>query len=167
MLKYKERKYEEKRREEILTALPSFINQLLLLLSSGMVLQEALIKIAINYRNIPKERSNNFTMEYIRIYEDSQETGENLLKGFCRLGRESKVKEFSRVTRILTDGEQRGLDLWDKLADEGEELWAERKRIALEKIRLSESKMSFPLGLILMALILITAAPAMLQMYIN
>ena len=57
--------------------------------------------------------------------------------------------------------------MWDKLADEGENLWAERKRIAMEKIRLSESKMSFPLGLLLIALILITAAPAMLQMYIN
>lgn len=59
------------------------------------------------------------------------------------------------------------MDLWDKLADEGEQLWRERKRTALEKIRLSESKMSFPLALLLIALILITAAPAMLQMYID
>ncbi len=36
----------------------------------------------------------------------------------------------------------------------------------MERIKLSESKMSFPLGLLLTALILITAAPAMLQMYI-
>ena len=42
----------------------------------------------------------------------------------------------------------------------------QRKRAAMERIKLSESKMSFPLGLLLTALILITAAPAMLQMYI-
>ena len=57
--------------------------------------------------------------------------------------------------------------MWNRLADEGEELWAERKRIAMERIRIAESKMSFPLGLILMGLVIITAAPAMMQMYID
>jgi len=34
----------------------------------------------------------------------------------------------------------------------------------MEKIRVAETKMSFPLGLLLIALLLITAAPAMMQM---
>ena len=38
----KEKKRIEKRREDIMMTVPTFINQLLLLLSSGMVLQEAL-----------------------------------------------------------------------------------------------------------------------------
>ena len=89
------------------------------------------------------------------------------MKSFCRFGNESKVKELSRVARILADGDARGTDMWNRLADEGEELWAERKRIAMERIRIAESKMSFPLGLILMGLVIITAAPAMMQMYID
>lgn len=57
--------------------------------------------------------------------------------------------------------------MWDRLAEEGERLWEERRRRAMEKIKIAESKMSFPLGIMLIALIIITAAPAMLQMYIN
>lgn len=166
-MKYKEKKIEEQRRQEILRALPSFINQLLLLMSSGMVLQEAMMRIALNYNTMAEERKNAFTVAVGRIYSDWEKTGESMIVGFCRLGRESHVKEFSRVARILADGDKKGVDLWDKLADEGEELWSARKQAAMEKIRLAESKMSFPLGLLLVALILITAAPAMLQMYIN
>ena len=129
-LNSKEKKNLEMRREDIIMSVPTFINQLLLLLSSGMVLQEA-------------------------------------LKIFCNFGKESQVKELSRLARILQDSRERGTQLWDKLAKEGENLWAERRRRATEKIRLVDSKMSFPLGLMMLALIIITAAPAMLQMYIN
>ena len=151
----------------MILSLPSFINQILLLLNSGMVLQEAMIYIAVNYKKLDRERQDTFILEYIRVYDDSMKTGESIIKGFYRLGRDSRVKELSRVAGIIADSSRRGVDLWDKLADEGEQLWRERKRTALEKIRLSESKMSFPLALLLIALILITAAPAMLQMYIE
>lgn len=166
-MKYKRKKQEERAREEILLALPSFINRLLLMLNSGMVLQEAMAGIALNYKADPSSEKNSFASSFVQIYEASEKTGENFLKNFCKFGKESRIKELSRVARIIAEGEQKGVDLWDKLADEGEDLWEERKRAALEKIRIAESKMSFPLGLLLMALILITAAPAMLQMYIN
>ena len=144
----------------MISSLPSFINQILLLLNSGMVLQEAMIYIAVNYKKLDRERQDTFILEYIRVYDDSMKTGESIIKGFYRLGRDSRVKELSRVAGIIADSSRRGVDLWDKLADEGEQLWRERKRTALEKI-------SFPLALLLIALILITAAPAMLQMYID
>lgn len=166
-MKYKQRKKEEKAREEMLMALPTFINRLLLMLNSGMVLQEAMVGIALNYKAAAAYETNGFALSFVEIYESSEKTGENFLKNFCRFGRESHVKELARVAKIIADGDKKGIDLWDKLADEGENLWEERKRIALEKIRIAESKMSFPLGILLMALILITAAPAMLQMYIN
>ena len=144
----------------MISSLPSFINQILLLLNSGMVLQEAMIYIAVNYKKLDRERQDTFILEYIRVYDDSMKTGESIIKGFYRLGRDSRVKELSRVAGIIADSSRRGVD-------QGEQLWRERKRTALEKIRLSESKMSFPLALLLIALILITAAPAMLQMYID
>lgn len=166
-MKSKDRKHEEKRKEEILSALPAFINQLLLLMNSGMVLQEAMIKIAVNYKKIGERKENNiFISEYIKIYDNSEKTGESIIKVFCRFGNDSRVKELSRIAGILKDGGQRGTDLWNSLADAGEGLWEERKRSVTEKIKLSESKMSFPLGILLLALITITAAPAMLQMYI-
>ena len=75
----------------------------------------------------------------------------------------TRPKELTRAAGILMENRDRGTDLWEKLAEQSEALWTERKRAATEKIRLAESKMSFPLGIMLMALIIITAAPAMMQ----
>ena len=100
------------------------------------------------------------------LYLNCEKNGQDLLQAFCDFSRDTRVRELTRLARILMDGRRRGSDLWDKLAEEGESLWAERRRRAGEKIRLAESKMSFPLALMMIALIIITAAPAMLQMYI-
>jgi len=43
-------------------------------------------------------------------------------------------------------------------------LWEQRKKLAEERGRAAETKMAFPLAILLLVLILITAAPAMLQM---
>ena len=61
-MKYKERKKEEKKRQEMILSLPSFINQILLLLNSGMVLQEAMIYIAVNYKKLDRERQDTFIL---------------------------------------------------------------------------------------------------------
>lgn len=163
----KEKKRIEKRREDIMMTVPTFINQLLLLLSSGMVLQEALETIAKKYGEEDFKGKNYFTSSVYELYREAEKNGDNFLKRFCSFSRTCQVKELSRLAGILEDSRERGTDLWDKLASEGETIWAERRRRASEKIRLAESKMSFPLGLMMTALIIITAAPAMLQMYID
>ena len=164
--KEKDRKKEAEREEEIIKALPTFINQLLLLLSSGMVLQEALATVASRYGSEKTAPGNYFRLSVYELYLNCEKNGQDLLQAFCDFSRGTRVRELTRLARILMDGRRRGSDLWDKLAEEGESLWAERRRRAGEKIRLAESKMSFPLALMMIALIIITAAPAMLQMYI-
>lgn len=144
-------------------ALPGFINQLLLLMNSGIVVQDAFCRIAGSYSSLPETRKNSFTEAVCGIYDNSQKTGENVIVGFYRYSRLSGVKELTRVANILMENRDKGTGLWEKLAEQSDALWAERKRLALEKIRLAESKMSFPLGILLIALIIITAAPAMLQ----
>lgn len=150
-------------------ALPSFINQLLLLLGSGMVLHEAMTTIAVNYQSIfeeLKEPKDAFKRVYIDLYMESQKTGKSFIHIFNKYCEASQIKELNRIARILVDADNRGTNLCQKLSEESEKLWEQRKRIVLERIRLSESKMSFPLGLLLIALIIIAAAPAMMQMYI-
>jgi tight adherence protein C len=162
-LKSKIKKLMEKNKTEIVKSLPSFINQLLLLMNSGMVLNEAFCKVAQGYGQLTPKRQNYFTVQVYNIYESSQQNGENVIQNFYKFGRTSNVKELARVSGILIENQNRGTDLWDKLCEQSESLWDERKRTAMKEIRMSESKMSFPLGILLMALIIITAAPAMLQ----
>lgn len=76
----------------MILSLPSFINQILLLLNSGMVLQEAMIYIAVNYKKLDRERQDTFILEYIRVYDDSMKTGESIIKGFYRPGKRQQSK---------------------------------------------------------------------------
>ena len=57
------------------------------------------------------------------------------------------------------------LGMEEKWAEEPlpEDLWEERKRLCMEKIKKSELKMSFPLAIMLISLILMTSAPALMQ----
>lgn len=162
-MKSKVKKTMEKNRQEIIMTMPGFLNQLLLLMNSGETAQEAFMRIGDSYGSLPEERQNYFTREIRGITETSRRTGESVITAFHRFGRFSGVKELTRAANILMENRDKGTDLWEKLAEQGEALWAERKRAALENIRLAESKMSFPLGIMLMALIIITAAPAMMQ----
>lgn len=162
-MKYKEKKNMIRQKEEIVLTVPSFINQLLLTMNSGMVLADAFKKIAARYGKLAASRQNYFTREVYRIYETSLNSGENVITLFYQFGRRSQVKELIRVSGIMMENMDKGNDLWDKLAEEGELLWQERKRLALEKMRVSESKMSFPLGLLLISLVLVIAGPALLQ----
>jgi len=166
-LNSKQKREEEKKKNVIQRELPTFINQILLLLNSGMVLQEALVRIAKGYGELEQDRQNYFTMTLYDLYVQSCKSGENFLLNLYVFSKEVRVKELSRVTSILLESRDKGIDIWDRLAQEGEILWENRRQRALEKIKLTESKMSFPLGLLLIALIIITAAPAMLQMYIE
>lgn len=153
----------ERNREDIIMTMPGFINQLLLLMNSGITAQEAFLRIGESYGRLPEERQNYFTREISGIIQACQRNGESVILGFYRFSRFSAVKELTRTANILMENRDRGTDLWEKLAEQGEALWASRKNTALEKIRLAESKMSFPLAIMLTALIIITAAPAMMQ----
>ncbi len=162
-MKSKVRKMQENNRQDIILTLPSFINQLLLLMNSGAPVQAAFCKIAESYESFDERRHNYFTREICNIYDSSMKNGENVINGFYNFARRSNVRELTRAASILYENQSRGTDLWEKLAEQSELLWEERKRTAMSRIRLAESKMSFPLGILLMALIIITAAPAMLQ----
>lgn len=163
-MKSKQKKLQEAQRTEILYTLPGFLNQLLLLVGSGMVLTDALRRIADGYMALPPKEQNYFTESFTQLWQESARTGESLLAAFRRFSRFSHVKELNRVTGILEENQTKGSALWEKLQEQSEALWTARKQITLARIRMAESKMSFPLGIFLIALIMMTAAPAMLQM---
>ena len=74
------------------------------------------------------------------------------------------VKELIRIAAILRENEKRGSDVIESLARESRYLWDERKIIARESGKAIDTKMSYPLGLLLIVLIVITIAPALLNM---
>ncbi len=75
----------------------------------------------------------------------------------------SKVRELLRLANIITDNMDKGAALVEKLEQEANFMWHMSKKQVEERGRLAESKLSFPMALMLIALVMITAAPALLS----
>ena len=69
-----------------------------------------------------------------------------------------------RFSAILADNIDKGSALAEKLTQESDMLWNLRKKRAEEKGRLAETKLTFPMVLQLLVVILITVAPAAFEM---
>ena len=161
--KKKQKEIREKRREDIILNLPDFINQILLLMDSGLIVQDAFRNVGRGYLEIAEDKRGYFRNEIVRIVENSELSRTDVINGFYEFALRNDVKELTKTANFLYENKNRGTELWERLSELSEGLWEERKRLCIKKIRVSETKMSFPLGIMLIALILMTSAPALLQ----
>lgn len=150
-------------KKKIKQALPGFNHQLLLLINSGLIFSDAFNKIALSYKQTEYEKEP-FKKLIVDIHDKSEEGTSTIIKvmnDYCIvLGQ----REFSRFVSIITEHEYKGSDLREKLQSESEILWESRKKDAEVQGKIGETKLSFPLAILLTVLIMITAAPAVLSM---
>jgi len=144
---------------------PDFLAKLLLLLGAGLVVSSAVSRIADDYR---KRRRNGeekaLYEELIAMEERMKASGTSLTAEFSELAMRSSQREIMRFSTILSDNIDKGSALTEKLAREEHTLRLLRKKNTEERARIAETKLTFPMALELFAVILITAAPAVMQM---
>lgn len=160
--KEKAKKEEKNRRAQILRRLPGFNNQLLLLLGGGLIFHDALYKIAAG--SLRKQEKDGMDELLIAVKRQSEESAGSVIKALSEASSKLKIRELTRMVNIISDNQYKGVDLTEKLAAESELLWDLRKKNAQESGRLAETKLTFPLALLLVVLVVITAAPAILEM---
>jgi len=158
------KKAEALARESIIKELPEFINKLVLLLNAGLVLSSALIRIIETYEASGREVKSYFYSQLYAISKSTRETNSSMIAGLKDFAGRSGVREFTRVISILADNVDKGAELAEKLTNESELLWLTKRKLAEEKGRLAETKMTFPLVILLLSLIAVTIAPALLEM---
>lgn len=163
---------ENSRRQSILRGLPRFCNQLFLMMNAGMILSDAFEKITSAYALRSEMTGEDGSEEPVKYFErelaalsmknrDRRASTAGLLNEFAV---KNDVKEMIRIATILTENEKRGSDVIESLSRESRYLWDERKIVARENGKMIDTKMSYPLGILLILLIAITMAPAMLSM---
>ncbi|MDY2959641.1 MAG: type II secretion system F family protein [Hornefia sp.] len=150
-----------KKNEIILKSLPGFNDQLIMLLNCGLIFNDAFYTLVRSY--LRKKEKDYFTKLILEIGENAYDSNRSLTHILQRKSTEIKNRWFSRMVSVIVDNQKKGVDLCEKLNRDGELIWEERKKKAIEKGKLAESKMSFPLAILLIVLIMVTALPAMLQ----
>lgn len=141
--------------------LPGFNSKILLLLQTGMVLSDCFIIACDGYKDSGKD---DFPSVMCKMKEQYLASNSGIAGIFIEYSKKIKVREFSRLARAIEDNQYKGVGLDKRLESESELLWDMRKNNALEKGKLMETKLTFPLGALLIVLIIITAAPAVMQM---
>ena len=145
--------------DSVINELPSFNNKLVLLLGSGLVYEEALRRIAATEETCSQILPRKLG-EIVREAENTNRDATQILNEYAR---RKKISELKRMTNIIMDNQKKGTDLRSKLTLEGELLWDKRKKRAEEQGKISESKLTIPLGVMLIALLIVTAGPALMQ----
>ena len=158
----KEKEQRKRYEEEIRRALPSFLDQVLLLLNCGMIFHDAFYRIQENYRK--RKHQDGFCQLLQRIGKEAKENGLMVVTVMETLCGEIGVREYVRMVNILLDHQHRGVNLEDKLQAERRLLWEGRKANAMQKGKEMETKMTFPLAILLLVLITIAGAPALMNL---
>lgn len=152
------------RRNSIIRGLPRFCNQLLLTMNAGMILSDAFEKICSSYELIPENKRTFFEQSMIDINQSNSGHRTSTAQLLSEYAQEYNVKEMMRIATILTENERRGSDVIESLERESAFLWESRKTRASERGKALDAKMAYPLGVLLLILIVITIAPAFLTM---
>lgn len=160
----RQRKKEQRKRyeDEIRRALPSFVDQLLLLLNCGMIFHDAFYRIASGYT--ARKEQDAFSRLLARIRKEADETGFMVITIMKNMSQEVGLREYVRIVNIVMDHQHRGVNLEEKLQGESQLLWEGRKTDSIQKGKEMETKMTFPLALLLLVLMMIAGMPAIMNM---
>ncbi len=151
-------------RQSIIMGMPRFTNQLLLMMNAGMILSDAVERISSSYRLFGEENMGFFEREMTTLADRNMDHRSSTAMLINDLAGTYNVKELMRISTILLENERRGSDVIDNLERESRYLWDDRKIIARERGKMIDTKMSYPLAILLLLLIVITMAPAMMNL---
>lgn len=150
--------------KEILRGLPRFCNQLFLMMNAGMILSDSFEMICGSYKAFGEEDLSVFERELVSICDENRDHRISTAALLSSFAEEHNVKEFVRIAAILTENEKRGSGIVENLSRESKYLWDNRKIRAREGGKLIDTKMTYPLSMLLILLIVITVSPVLLGM---
>lgn len=157
-------KKKQKERESVIRQLPEFVNRLVLLLNAGLVLSTAFERSVEETCAGPGTDEDFFYGKLHEIYIHVKTANGSMHRELRAFAKASGIKELIRVANIIADNVSKGTGLTEKLQAESEILWMNRKKNCEERGRLAETKLTLPLVIFLLVLVVITIAPALLEL---
>lgn len=157
-------KKQQEERDSVIRQLPEFVNRLVLLLNAGLVLSTAFERSVEESRALSDTGEDYFYTKMHEIYMRVKTSNGSMHRELREIARSSGIKELIRVANIISDNVSKGTGLTEKLQAESEILWMNRKKNCEERGKLAETKLTLPLVIFLLVLIVITIAPALLEL---
>lgn len=148
----------ERRKQQIVAALPDMLGKLILLVGAGETVQRAFVRCLDG-----KEQADHPLSKEWRAAVQSLQSGHSFSAVMERFNRNCAVQEAAVFTTVLLLNYRRGGDYFVlALRELIYTLWERRKAIARSKGEEASSKLVFPLVGILLIMMVLIAAPAMM-----
>lgn len=140
--------------------IPNMSLQLSLYLDAGLVVSMAFDEL------ITANRDNDLALYKVlrALDKECREKNLPLINELFIFAQKIKSKSLMRFTSLVLDNKNKGNALADKLDKERSQLQNSRLNNAKAKAKEAETKLCFPLMLLLISLIIICSAPALMQM---
>lgn len=151
----------DKRHTKIMIDMPDFTNKILILSGAGMTLRAAIIKIS---EEMALDTPLYNTLKSCVDKMNNGATDEAAMENLSVQCNTPQMRRF--VSVILQNMKRGGSDVIAALRDIGMEQWAERKATAMRISAEAETKLLFPMMLMLFSVIIVTVVPAILGMQI-
>ncbi len=158
------RKAEREARNSVVKELPGFINKIIILLNGGMIFAEAFRKVVSDYEKYRGIGNSYFYNQLSVIKRNEGEINKPIIYLLQEFAKKIEVREFTRVVSIIKEETMAGGDVKEKLISESQMLWLLRKKDAEERSKKAETKMTFPLVILLVVMMLITISPTFMEM---
>lgn len=148
----------EKRHMKILLDMPDFTNKILILSGAGMTLRAALVKIS-------HEMSNDTPLyQELSGAVQMMENGATDEAALGHLAMRCNTPQMRRFTSVVLQNLHRGgSDVINALREIGQEQWTERKAVAMRVSQEADTKLLFPMMLMLASVLLMTMVPAIMS----
>jgi tight adherence protein C len=170
MIRSLDRRLERKKRQ-ILFALPEFLNQLALLVNAGETLQQAIVHCTERMLagQVADERGKSDPLhpwlEHLQVMAFQLANRVPFPRAMENLSKRCAVQEVTLfTTTILLNYRRGGEDLLVALRGLGRDLWERRKAMARTMGEEASAKLVFPMVLIFFVVLVVVAAPAILMM---
>ena len=149
------RKYKAELEYEI----PNMSRQLVLLLNAGLICDKAFVQLIEQTEN----KSNPLYKEMRKLYDKSRSDNSSFAANLYSFALDSGNRDLIRFATLVFEHNGRGSELVSKLESEANLQYESRMSIAKARAKAAETKLCFPLMLLLIALVIICIAPAMAE----
>ena len=140
--------------------MPNLSLQLTLLLNAGLVVTAAFDEIL----RANGDRPHPLYQILNRIRSHCDQTNESFVRALYRFSQTTGSRDFLRLATLVADHASRGSELADKLERERSHLWEGRLQQAQARAKEVETKLCFPLMLLLGVLVVISISPALMEL---
>ena len=155
----KARKNAKKYKAAVVTDFPEIVDKLILLLNSGLTTFSALMRISEDCGRREIYGSSPAAAEIAAIGNRVESTNSSIVEEWKAFAARMESGELLRFCTILEDNMSKGSELCRKLENESDDLRDLKKKNMQQYIKMIDSKMTFPMLIMLFSLILVTISP--------